>query len=249
MTMNRQQFFQWLNEPRSLNQDSAEKLHDIIRDYPYFQTARILNLINLRMLGDYRFDQELHKTAAMAADRSRLREWLMAIENRPGEKKQDEKLISAKNQAVITKKDSHLIKLEEQIKASLREIELKKSQLQELLEEKKAIVGGMVNPDEDMPVEGKKTPLRSLPRDEMLDEFLLQRQGQLSGKVTFYNPEESARRSIEENDEILSETLARLVAAQGKKEKAIKIYQKLMLKYPQKSHTFAAQIEKLRKEL
>jgi len=39
-----------------------------------------------------------------------------------------------------------------------------------------------------------------------------------------------------------------LIAAQGKKDKAIKIYQQLMLKNPQKSSYFAAQIEKLKKE-
>jgi hypothetical protein len=90
---------------------------------------------------------------------------------------------------------------------------------------------------------------RALPKDDLLEEFIRERTGQATGQVPFYSPEESARRSIEENDGIISETLARLVAAQGKFDRAIKIYQQLMLKNPQKSSYFAAQIEKLRKEL
>jgi hypothetical protein len=240
--MNRQQFYHWMNDPRSLDQDSADDLHDIIREYPYFQTARMLNLLNLKLQGDYRFEQEFRRTAAISADRSRLREWLVVLEGGEDKNRPQEKEISAGQHEPNIKKDQHLLELEEQIKASLRELELKKSQLQELLEEKKAIVG-------DVDSQSEELPLRSLPRDKMLDEFLLEKKEQPDGRRVFYNPEESARKSIEENDEILSETLARLVAAQGKKEKAIKIYQKLMMRYPQKSHTFAAQIEKLRKEL
>lgn len=90
--------------------------------------------------------------------------------------------------------------------------------------------------------------MRPLPKDELLEEFIRQAGNQGFKRASFYNPEDSARRSIEENEGIVSETLARLVAAQGKKDKAIEIYQKLMLKNPQKSGYFAAQIEKLRKE-
>ncbi len=46
----------------------------------------------------------------------------------------------------------------------------------------------------------------------------------------------------------VSETYARLLIQQGHYEKAIKIYQKLMQLHPEKSNTFALQIEQLKKQ-
>jgi len=198
---------------------------------------------------DYRFEPELRKTAAHASDRVRLREWIGYLEDFENEAesriKSDIVAFTAANNPVD---DPRLHDLEEQIKESLMEIERKKSRLLELLEEKKAIAGVSDVTEEEPAEEGKGKQMRPLPKDDLLDEFIRNAGRQGFNRAAFYNPEDSARKSIEENEGIVSETLARLVAAQGKKEKAIEIYQKLMLKNPQKSSYFAAQIEKLRKE-
>ena len=52
--------------------------------------------------------------------------------------------------------------------------------------------------------------------------------------------------SLQENQEIHTETLADIYAQQGNKDKAIKIYEHLYLKYPEKHIYFAAQIERLK---
>jgi hypothetical protein len=247
--MNRQQFFQWMRDPASLNTESLAELQLLVIDYPYFQTARLLYLLNLRLLGDYHFEQELRQVAAFAADRTKLREWMTIIEEH--EKSDGHPVGKAGIQiqsGEIKPPDEQLRSIEEQIRASLAEIEQKKSHLLRLIEEKKALDGDIgYSPEEQAPLE-KDLTFRPLPKDDLLEEFIREKQNQLQSRGHFYNPEESARKSIEENEGILSETLARLIAAQGKKDKAIKIYQQLMLKNPQKSSYFAAQIEKLRKE-
>ena len=50
-----------------------------------------------------------------------------------------------------------------------------------------------------------------------------------------------------ENDDIITETLAKVYAKQEHFEKAILAYQKLSLKYPQKSSYFADQIKVIKK--
>ncbi len=74
-------------------------------------------------------------------------------------------------------------------------------------------------------------------------------QEQIETKKTKINPEESYKpKSIETIDfnEIVSETLAKLYIKQGHKEKGIHMYEKLILKFPEKSVYFASEIEKLK---
>jgi hypothetical protein len=65
-----------------------------------------------------------------------------------------------------------------------------------------------------------------------------------------------AKRAIEDlsetsthlSDDVISETLAKLMVKQDRKEKAIDIYKKLIWKFPQKKAYFADQIKKLKSE-
>lgn len=52
--------------------------------------------------------------------------------------------------------------------------------------------------------------------------------------------------SVTEKEELVSETLASILAKQGHYAKAIKMYEQLILKFPGKSDNFAAQIQKLK---
>jgi hypothetical protein len=51
--------------------------------------------------------------------------------------------------------------------------------------------------------------------------------------------------SIHENDDNVSESLAKIKALQGHKDKAIEMYQKLSLKFPEKNSYFASKINEL----
>ena len=56
----------------------------------------------------------------------------------------------------------------------------------------------------------------------------------------------NARQSLKETEFIASETLAELLVKQGRNKKAIKVYERLCLIFPQKSNYFAQIIKNLK---
>ena len=62
----------------------------------------------------------------------------------------------------------------------------------------------------------------------------------------FFAPDTKAKESLLENEHLVTETLARIYALQGSVNKAIRAYEILSLKYPQKSAYFASLIQKLK---
>jgi tetratricopeptide (TPR) repeat protein len=63
------------------------------------------------------------------------------------------------------------------------------------------------------------------------------------------NADRIARQSIRDNTEIASEGLASLLVQQGQYQKAIKMYEKLCLVFPEKKDNFAAIIENLQQKI
>lgn len=85
--------------------------------------------------------------------------------------------------------------------------------------------------------------------NELIDEFIRKEPSISRAKATFYNPATAAKTSITDDEKIISETLAKILFDQGQYQKAIRMYEKLSLKNPEKSIYFAALILKAKEEL
>ena len=72
---------------------------------------------------------------------------------------------------------------------------------------------------------------------------------QIQEKAEFYSAAKMAKLSVTESDDLVTETLAKVFEDQGKYEKAIKAYEKLRLKFPEKSVYFAGRIKAVEKKL
>jgi len=68
-------------------------------------------------------------------------------------------------------------------------------------------------------------------------------------KAEFYSAAKMARLSVTESDDLVTETLARVFEDQGKYDKAIKAYEKLRLKFPEKSIYFAGRIKAVEEKI
>lgn len=93
------------------------------------------------------------------------------------------------------------------------------------------------------PTDGEKEKQRAL-----IDKIIDHNPGHIrltSNK--FYTPDQKAKESLLENEHLVTETLAKIYALQGNINKAIRAYEILSLKFPQKSAYFATLIEKLKK--
>ena len=81
----------------------------------------------------------------------------------------------------------------------------------------------------------------------LIDQFILN-QPKIKPKTEFYSPENMAKKSIEDSQAMVTETLARVYAEQGNMAKAKSIYEQLILKNPEKKSYFASLIKDLRSE-
>lgn len=90
-------------------------------------------------------------------------------------------------------------------------------------------------------------PKTALSGDTLIEQFIKDEPRLKVKKTGFFNPVNMAKKSVQESDEFVTETLARIYAKQGNHFKAIRAYQKLSLKFPEKTAYFAALIEELKR--
>lgn len=84
--------------------------------------------------------------------------------------------------------------------------------------------------------------------ESILDRFIKESPTISRPKAEFYNPANMAKQSVEEDEDLVTETLAKLYVHQGHYRKAIRAYEKLCLIYPHKMAYFADLIQKLKAE-
>jgi hypothetical protein len=101
--------------------------------------------------------------------------------------------------------------------------------------------------------EPEETPAAKLDKQlQIINQFLKsapKRKNMANAQLTHEPQEDLSARSSKPKKNLVSENLALIFIKQGKAKKAVKIYEQLIVKFPEKKSYFAEQIEKLRNEL
>jgi hypothetical protein len=104
----------------------------------------------------------------------------------------------------------------------------------------------------DHPIKDEPKPVAKKPQtanaNDLVSRFIAAEPKIVPKKAEFFSPANMAKKSVVDDEEIVSETLARIYALQGNIPKAIRIYEKLSLLSTEKSGYFAALIENLKQK-
>jgi hypothetical protein len=247
-------FSRYLKDPSQLDTNTVDELWMLVKEYPYFQVARMLLARNLYSTGHDAYPLSLRLAAAYAGDRSKLKALIVGhpvviipeakkeiLSDSPTEPLQVINIDEGKTNVneipeVLVEQELGIIKVSynpliENIYSRLSEVQITES---ENSEESAFITEAVVAENEQLVL-----------RKKLVDKFLREEPRISAPKHEFYNPEDKARQSASLPEDFVTETLAKIYEQQGLYNMAVKIYEKLMLLIPEKSSYFAARINEI----
>jgi len=227
--MNIKSFTKLLKSPQNITTEDSEHLSAIIEEYPYFQAARAIQLKDLKNNESFKYNSELKKTAAYTTDRTVLFDFITS--------------------AVFTKDNMDVEVVHQQITAQIST--QKPIQIEEALEIGKPISFTQTEThsfNQWLQLSAHKTidrtPDTQLNKTDIIDNFI--KQNPKISRVSKDTDKKEVNIIERQDSYLMTETLAKVYLAQKKYENAIKAYEILSLKYPEKSGFFADQINRIR---
>lgn len=234
-----------LEHPEMIDSQDVNELKALVKNYPYFTTAQVLLAVGMVRSSHEEATQQLQRAAATAPNRNILRKLCTQLPDEYVSNIED-----TDNQSVVIPEKTILIPeidlggTSEDLNREVALLEEKKKTLDELM----AIIENKITELEKEKRKQKKEE-KKLSKTEIIDKFIAENPSISRPKQEFFNPISAAQESVIDQENIVSETLATIYENQGYFEKAISIYEKLKLKYPEKSIIFAGRINALKNKL
>jgi hypothetical protein len=252
--MQKQEFLQQLH---GLSGNGNPEVAGVISRFPFFYAARVLEAIQLKSNDALNFEEAIRAASLFSPNRELLKR---IVEGHPFVELKVE--MAQSNPVVPFVEELFVVPIEintepavleqiatypELLKDEQRSTEIPKAK-EEIAEHRMTFslwlkqIGGARTPE----TSNNESAAEERDREALIRKFI-ETEPQISKpqKASFYSAVEMARKSTEERDDIVSETLAGVYAQQGDVARATRIYQKLCLLYPEKSSYFATLIKNL----
>lgn len=252
--MNRLRFNKLLEDPSQVDNHDIRQLNEYRKKYPYFQSLYVVVAKALKEREHPKTEAFIKKAAIYSANRTHLKN---LIEN-----EFDFMPLPAKPKA----KPKKATETQADLKPDLTELEATKLRIEAMLrgdspdasndDDNKAMIDAIqgkvdakISKEETEAADkakkaGKKNQI------ELIEKFISE-DPRMDIQRELLNDNEQiqidlAEQRLKEADTFITETMAKLMAQQGKIKRAVDIYQKLSLKFPEKSDYFASQIQKVK---
>ena len=235
--MNREKFDNFIENYDSKDEILVSQMALLIEKYPYFQLPRFFLTKSLKDQNKNGLDMALNQLALYTANRGLLKQKIESkvkstkkvkdtkpsnttkkIQNNFQSIAKEKKLKSQSNKKVRFSKDLKLSFLDWiKYTEENQNIQIQESKKLEPLKNKLSIIDRFIEADPKISPMEKNEPIESL----------------INGDFN--------------SEELMTESLAKILLRQKKYKKAIKAYKILSLKYPEKNVFFAGQIQKIKK--
>ncbi len=237
--MTKQEYLSLLEQPDTIQQRNTFQLKTILKTYAYFQSARALYLKGLKTQNSFKYNNELKTTAAHTTNRSVLFNFITSE--------------SFTNKASSNNSPNNIDVIQPTIiKSSEIEFEKAKKELQveqplSFTKQDNYSFSEWLKLSSFKPIVRETTPVKDpkkTEQDDIINKFIASNPKIPPIKKTAPTSSKPIKKSTE--PELMTETLAKVYLAQKKYDNAIKAYEILSLKYPEKSGFFADQIKRIR---
>ena len=221
------QFIKHIRNPHNIQKEDLLGLNNLCQEYPYCASLHKLRLKALKQAGSEKYNNELKMTAAISGNRTLLFEYI------------------TQNSFTLLKKEvvKQIITKPKEILQLGKPLKFNESEKYSFNEWLRLTHFKPIDRNDNL---NEKTKLKPAEKTTKIVNFITASKDKELPKKEFFSPTNTALQSSTTNNNLMTETLAKVYLEQGHLEKAITAYEILSLKYPQKSSLFANQIKAIK---